>query len=197
MDRRKALERTSWIIGAGVLTPSIIAFLQGCGDSDIPENGKPVALSEFEFSLLGILSDIIIPRTESVSATEANVPEFIDLLLADILDSDVSVRTREGLQEMNALCREKYSESFTDLKGEKQVAFIQKLDNEAFGLVDNTDFGDGIRSKYKSIKGLILTAYYTSEKGVTGNLDYAPVPGVFQSCIDVSDDSRITLGNHM
>lgn len=50
---------------------------------------------------------------------------------------------------------------------------------------------------YRYLKSLILMAYYTSEDGVVKNLEYVVIPGDYQPCIDISDNGKIMVGNHM
>ncbi|WP_236974688.1 gluconate 2-dehydrogenase subunit 3 family protein [Membranihabitans maritimus] len=197
MDRRQALKNTSRIIGAGVFAPAISVFFQGCNDSDIPQDGLPVALSLSQFTTLTILSDIIIPGTKSASASDAKVPEFIDLLVAEIFDSELSNQVQKGLKEIENYIPDSGHHPFSNLSAEEQVLFIQKLDNAAYGKGEVGKFKNDLLENYKSIKGLVLMAYFTSEKGVTENLDYAPVPGEYKACIEAPEEPLITIGNHM
>ena len=76
MKRREALKNLGLATGFVVASPSIISLLQSCTAE--AKTWTPVFLSVEEGVVLANLVDIILPKTDIPSATEVNVPQFID-----------------------------------------------------------------------------------------------------------------------
>lgn len=79
MKRREALKSLGLATGFFVATPPIISLLQSC-TSEV-STWTPEFLSVEEGVVLTNLVDIILPKTDIPSATEVNVPQFIDKYL--------------------------------------------------------------------------------------------------------------------
>ena len=53
-----------------------------------------------------------------------------------------------------------------------------------------TELADAENEFFKTIKSMTLFAYFTSEVGMTQALDYDPLPGKYDPCVKVDDDTR-------
>ena len=80
IKRREAIKKTSLILGVGTLAPSLVSgILSGC-KADKHREWTPQALSEANLSLVRAWIDIIIPETDTPSATQLLVHRFIECL---------------------------------------------------------------------------------------------------------------------
>jgi hypothetical protein len=150
--------------------------------------------------LMAMVSDLVIPRTDTPGAKDAGVGDFVILALAHGLDgtrapmagASISTaldpyRRRDGsLRYLNWL------ESTLDhvaggdfpRHGREQCArWLEKLDADAFA--EGSDF-----SPWKPIKGLILTGYYTSEVGGSRELRYELDPGKWEPNLPLTPEMR-------
>ena len=85
MKRRDALKNLGLATGFFVATPTIVSLLQSC-TSDI-KTWTPEFLSIEQGAVLTKLVDIILPKTDDLpSATELNVPQFIDRYINNVTD---------------------------------------------------------------------------------------------------------------
>jgi hypothetical protein len=115
-------------------------------------------LTEQQLTLIGAIADIIIPRTESPSATDVRVPEFIDVIVSEQYsdaERDAFVAGLAGLAGLSA------SEAAID-------ALEQAADRRAEP-----------QRTYWRLKGLILHGYFTSERVMKDVLKVEIMPGRF------------------
>ncbi len=87
MDRRKALVQMGLSMGYVVAAPTFAGLLQSCKDEKTVE-WLPHLLTEAEGSLLQKLVDVILPKTDTPSASELNVHKFIDYFAAECFEQE-------------------------------------------------------------------------------------------------------------
>lgn len=197
MDRRQALRYTGWIAGTGLLAPGVLAALQSCRNSPEGASWEPKMLTDVQVNQLTLLADTIVPATETPSASEVHVPEFVDLLMADVLSDDQNKSITDGLQELNGSSKGKSVDSFINLTSAQRHELVKKIDDNAFGSESSKDYTTSFLSNYRYLKAMILMAYFTSEEGMKQNLNYVPVPGTYSGCIDLPEDGKVMVGNHI
>ncbi len=72
---------------------------------------EPKQFTPHEWDTVRVLVDLIIPKDErSGSATEAGVPEFMDLMLGD--DPELQTPVRGGLAWLDHECDDRYGKTF-------------------------------------------------------------------------------------
>ena len=86
MKRREALKNIGLAAGVAVATPSILSILQSC-TSDVA-TWTPSFFTEEQGMLLRGFVDTILPKTDTPSGSEVNVPEFIDRYVNEICHND-------------------------------------------------------------------------------------------------------------
>jgi hypothetical protein len=137
--------------------------------------------------LLAIVSDLVIPDTETPGAVAAGVPDFVVLGLEHGLDG-TATRTDAtgGLALLDALAADldrRAGGAFLSAPPDRQAALLGALDAEAFAAGDSA-------APWRKIKDLILTGYYTSEIGASKELRYELTPGRFDPDIPKATSDR-------
>ena len=182
MNRREVLKK-SIVASVGLsLSPAVLLSLESCSKHR-PTTDQPIYLSEKQFDTIWQMAELVLPRTDSPGADDAKVAPFIDQLFGQYFEDDEKVRFENGLEKFIKNCSESFGKSFGDLENEQQLAHLNELDqaNEA-------------DSFFKSVKGIILWAYFTSEPGMK-SMNYLPVPGRYNGCITIDDNEKNLVGN--
>jgi len=193
MDRRKALK----ISGTALLAPGILSVLTGCRNEPRPEGWKPAILTSAQGVTLGQLADTILPRTTTPSASEVDVPYFIDLLMEKVFSEEQSTRISSVLDQMEAESQNSDSTAFGVLDDHQRYELLDRIDQEAYGLTEAGGFEMEFLEGYKFLKSLILTSYFSSEEGRKQNLEYLPIPGDYIDCTEPSEEQIIVAGDHL
>lgn len=185
MDRREALRRTALMMGGMVSAPAILGVLNGCtAKPDLL--WKPVFLKGDEASVVSIVSEIIIPRTDTPGAQDAGVPAFIDQMLKEVYSEEDQKFFLDGLAAFNAEANKAYGDEFVDLTDEEQAALVKKLHDAAVEAENTTDPAPK-RPFILMMKELTMLGFFTSEPGATQVLQYEAVPGAYKGCIPLSE----------
>ena len=138
---------------------------------------------------LKALADMIIPRTDTPSASDAGVSQFIDLVLTECYDVPERTHFLDGLSDVDAQSRTLFNKNFTDCSTEQKGKLLTELGAKMLeGTVPSSRRRSVQRPAppktnfYADFRRLALTAYYTSEPGATQELHYEVIPEQYQGC---------------
>jgi len=117
VTRRDALKAFAVVSVAGFIdvgAPQLERTLRAVESLDQGQAYTPKFFTRHEWQMVRLLADYVIPRdTRSGSATEAKVPEFMDVLLADKDATEASkISMRGGLAWLDNESRSRFSKTF-------------------------------------------------------------------------------------
>lgn len=175
MNRREALSRAAILLGGAISASTVAAIMSGCkADPKASTN----YLSNSEEALLNELCDLILPKTDTPSATEAGVPAFIHTIMQDCTPAADRNAFVAGLQQLDA-----DAGRFVKMRPEDKQAFLKKLDTDASAAGDKATPS---QATWRKLKELTVVGYFTSEIGASEVLEYVPVPGKYEPCITLA-----------
>ena len=174
VGRREAVRRLT-MGGLGVAAlPAWVEALAGIAEaraleppvpSSSPEGWKPKFLDAHQDQTVTVISELIIPETDTPGAKAALVNRFIDGVLAAAAEPERREFVR-GLRFMDGRSQELFGADFVRAQPDEQTALLTILSSEK-----NRAFDDEIgRDFWKAIKAMTVTGYYTSEIGVRQEL---------------------------
>lgn len=161
---------------------------------------QPVPLSNTGFSkddvaLLNEMGEVILPKTDTPGAKEANVGATMAVLVADCYTPVLQKTFKQGVLDINKRCKEAYGKDFLLLSAEQRTALFNTLDTEAKaanlakGLSANLEMsrpnhwepGDAYPAPhyFTLLKQLTLYCFFTSKVGATKVLRYVAIPGYY------------------
>lgn len=153
------VDRRALLFGTMGLAAS--AFLWGCAKDEQP--GK---LSSAQMKILSQVCDLVIPRTDTPGAVDVGVHTFVALAFAHGLGGTGDAGSPSAPPDND------YAAWLEKSVGNAPAETLPDIDAAAFA--------EGAPpSPWKTIKGLILTGYFTSEAGATNALRYELIPGRF------------------
>jgi hypothetical protein len=196
MDRRELLKLVTLATG-GVLIGGQM-FLSGCKND--PKLGG-VAFSAEDISFLDEVGETILPKTNTPGAKQAQVGEFMKVMVNDCYDETDQKTFHEGISRLNEACEKMHKTSFMEASPEQKQSLLISLDKEAKEYQKKkNDFDKEQRQKEKEekdkgnkdfkkermqshyftmFKQLTITGFFTSKIGATEALRYMPVPGKY------------------
>lgn len=184
MNRREALRTIGLGTGLVVLSSPLLAMLQGCTSEK--ETWLPRFLSVEEGQFLTRVVDIIIPKTEGLpSATEVNVPEFIDIYWDEVFLGDERQKQKTAIAKMVASVKSNYNvdlEKVTDAQYKEVLdTYILKkgeIDPQRDVNPNNSDFVTDYEL-FDGLKWMTINAYCGSEQVAENVLFYDPIPAQY------------------
>lgn len=195
MNRRQVLQfvaGTAFAVpGLAFLTPDerlgVARKLHGRVNAKEQASG---ALDEHRYATVASIAEIILPETDTPGAKSVQVPQFIDLLLAEsLLEKDRDLLLA-GLGAIDARAHAAHGADFIALTQVQQVALLQELDAAALGpdkpaaTSAQAAAGEAERG-FAMLKELTLYGYFTSQAVMKNILATPIVPGKFDGCIPV------------
>jgi len=184
MNRREALRNIGLGTGFVMLSSPLLTMLQGC--TEARETWIPQFLSVEEGQFLTRIVDIIIPKTEGLpSATEVNVPEFIDTYWNEVLLEDERKKQKQAISKMVESVKFENNKEIGEISDEayKEVLDVYILnkgdiDPQRDANPNNSDF----ITDYELLDGLkwmTINAYCASERVGENVLNYDPIPAQY------------------
>lgn len=158
------LNRRSFITGVTALMGSALAISACDAAVDYNAGAREEILSTEQLQMVERVANIIIPDTDTPGAAKAGVHNYINHMVAKFMTDNERAAFIKGLSDFNAA-----SSGFLSLSPESQVAAVSTVDDN----MKKDKF-------YRTLKGLVVTGYYTSEIGATEELIYDPVPGQYR-----------------
>ena len=153
MKRREALKNLGLATGFFVATPSIISLLQSCTAE--AKTWTPEFLSIDEGVVLTNLVDIILPKTDIPSATEVNVPQFIDKYFNEVYEDDDQAKVKTAFSNI--------------------IAILKPNSENAIDKVTQEDY----KALLNNLKWMTINTYRTTQEIGENVLAYDPVPGAY------------------
>lgn len=147
-------------------------------------NWNPVFLDEHQNETLIVLSDLILPATDTPGAKEALVNRYIDLVLA----AERSEAQRKFLSALGYIDGEsirQYKKAFRYLTREEQDDLLHQVSypRAASNWTGETPAADPGHAHFEELKQRIVFAYYSSSTGERElGWDGAVLHGVYQGC---------------
>jgi gluconate 2-dehydrogenase gamma chain len=192
MDRREAIQRAALIMGYAITGPALVGVLNGCKSS--PELAfKPELLNEDQASIVSIVSELIIPRTETPGAIDVGVPSFIDQMVKNVYPQESKDKFLKDLNEFNEGARKDHRKTFLECNDDEQLAYFTAQHTDAINKTTGSGstgwWNAGMASNkpfVMELKELTLLGFFTSEAGATQVLQYKQVPGPYQGCVPLT-----------
>ena len=165
MNRREALSRLGLLTGGALSASTLSGLLAGCSTPPAA-NYTLQFLSEPQFSRVAAIANAIIPDTDTPGAVKAGVDRFVDNMLANYYPQSEAQWFASSLDAFAAAFN-------ADVLTQDELAqVVQRQDDNAFA--EGADSADPTVRFYRRLKGLIVSGYYTSEIGMTEELQLKP-----------------------
>jgi hypothetical protein len=131
-----------------------------------------------QFTLLALVADTILPRTDSPSATDVDAHTTVDSMVGQVFDANAKANFKS---RWSTLQKHLEQMQFSQLNAEQQLAALQTLE-----LNQDAAFGDA-RQGFIEVKQHLIAYYLSSEEIGEKFLNYLPIPGNYQPCISIND----------
>ena len=180
MDRRSALGLLSAAAAAATVPDELLSVGRSLHQRIV--NGTRRVLNAQQDATLLVLTDLILPATDTPGAKAAGVNAFIDLLLAEWVDPEDKDRFLKGLADVDARARAAFGKDFIQGTPEQQTPLLVALDDEAARWKASPEATRGPEPFYRMLKWVTLFGFFTSEVGATQEEHYAIIPGRYVPC---------------
>ena len=156
--------------------------LTACGGVANVLSTRPGSAARFytseEYALVTRISDLIIPRTETPGAVDANVPGYMDGLMTDWANNETKNAHRTALRQIKVELDRRASGNFLGASDSAAEQSLVSFDAAAFAEDVDT-------SGYKRVKGYVSQSYFATEDGATEELKWVAFPGRWDPSVEI------------
>ncbi|WP_324024473.1 gluconate 2-dehydrogenase subunit 3 family protein [Maribacter sp. BPC-D8] len=206
MDRRRVLKNMGMSLGYMVATPTLLSIVQSC-KSEPALTWTPEFLAQNEGSVLSKLVNLILPKTDTPSATEVQVDIFIDRFAKDVMEKEqqdffkmsmnkfidkaLADSGKEKAEDLTAEDLEPVLASSLKYNKDQQTEMFESINNYTKAITDGgTAKLDDEVSRFafaNNLRGMTIWGYKASEYVGEEVLAYLPVPGEYVPCGDLQE----------
>ena len=209
MERREAVKYISILLGGAVIGAD--AFLSGCKT----KTGSTTDWTTEDVAYLNEIGETILPRTSTPGAKDANVGQFMTVMVNDCYVEADQKAFREGLEKLNDASDKKFGKNFMSITPQQRTQLLTEIDKEAkdyqkkvgeFNNAENKKEKDekakGNQNYVKQhmaphyftmMKQLTLLGFFTSEVGMKQAVRYIPVPGRYEGCVPYKKGDKVIV----
>jgi hypothetical protein len=196
MQRRDVLK----FLAAGAIAPAAVPELFAFFQDAHPASGYALrTLNPHQNATVVLMSEMIIPETDTPGATGARVNEFIDVILTEWATEEDRNHFLEGLANVDKQSNELFSKDLVDASPAQQLALLRALDETVpMGPPRPARHGNTVPewdtqlkgNFFTVFKGITLHGYYTSEVGFSRELGLQIIPGAQHGCVPVAIEKK-------
>ena len=146
-------------------------------------------LTSDDLALIGEVSELIIPTTDTGGALAAGVPAFVKMMLSDWFNEAERENFVSGMHEFSEGALKKHGKKFTELTASKKDQYFGELLAKAEGgaSANRTPF-------VVLMKRLTIFGYYSSELGATTELRQRIAAAKYEPAAVVKPGDRADSG---
>jgi len=175
------LNRRAMLLGAVVLVGGAAALSRLVGKPGSARGDAARPLDAEQFALLELISEVIIPTTDTPGAIVAGVPAFIRQILVEWGSEHSRAEVAGVLEAIEKRTWTRFGAAFFECTPDRRLEVVSAFDSERLAANDPA---------YRKFKHLVLLGYYQSEIGATQELRFELVPGAWRSCVPLSEIGR-------
>ncbi|MEH6548685.1 MAG: gluconate 2-dehydrogenase subunit 3 family protein [Pseudomonadales bacterium] len=190
MNRREAIKSLGIALGLS-LSPALVRALS---NPELSVHEKP--LDQQYAKLIEVLSELVIPTTDTPGAIAAGVPEFINGIVSNWYTPAERDIFLSGLVDLNAEAQQQYGAPYVDLTEGQQILLLEAAELAASeyqsddGMAMMLNLDEDLSPFFIKLKELVIVGYYTSEIGASQELNYNPMPMSYKGDIPLTDVGR-------
>jgi hypothetical protein len=193
MQRREALRLLASAAALPLLSREAFSMFRALHEQ-LPEQPVLKTLNPHQNATVTVISELIIPQTNTPGAKAARVNEFIDLILTEWYDEDEKSTFLNGLADVDVRARDLFGKDFSECGEKQQVELLQALDDElaASRAEPGSRRRRGVppeRNFFFMIKQLTLIGYYTSQVGFEQELHGEIIPSRHAGCVPLQEEA--------
>ena len=156
----KSISRRNWVKGMALATLGSVVF------TDLKAANAPsIQWSADQDQLLQAWMGVIIPESSIPGAVSLGVPAYVKVMLRDCYEPTTATTLIKVLAALPSI--EKVTES------EKEQLFFQ---------IEQGKQGSDAQKAMKTLKGLTIQGYTTTEYVMVNHFNYVMAPGFFNGC---------------
>lgn len=132
-----------------------------------------------QLTVLVDVADIMIPSTDTPSASEAHVIAVLDAMMLTWAGTETKGRYTSFIKQLEQLALDTFQTAYTECSTADRTTLVTQIDQRSFDKQSSE-----LSKNYRKLKEMIFHIYYTSE---AANPDYLAIPGTYKGCLSKAE----------
>jgi glucoside 3-dehydrogenase (cytochrome c) hitch-hiker subunit len=191
MKRRQALKLLAATAALPLLSHNAFSLFRAVHD-DLPQTAGLRTLNPHQNATITVMSELIIPQTDTPGAKAARVNEFIDVILTDWYEDGERANFLTGLADIDTRSQTLFTKDFVSASPEQQTQLLTELDKDVTRVQSTGrrhQRNPGKEEFFVSMKQLTLVGYYTSQIGFEQELHQSIIPPRHAGCAPLTPEA--------
>ncbi|WOH36159.1 gluconate 2-dehydrogenase subunit 3 family protein [Thalassotalea fonticola] len=185
MSRRRFLKQAAIVLGASISTSVTAAVLKGASNKVTSNMSK---LSSQQLSALTLLSERIIPKTDTPGAIDAGVPDFINIIVSQWYNDEERLAFFSGLKAMDSFCIKQCNCPLVQASPVQLDSVLTEFEMQAVKhekalhettTHEKTSPEQTSKPIFTTLRELVVVGFFTSKVGATQALVHNHMAGKF------------------
>ncbi|KMT64849.1 gluconate 2-dehydrogenase subunit 3 family protein [Catenovulum maritimum] len=142
-----------------------------------------------QLTLLTDVAEIMIPKTNTPGATDANVIAVLDAMMLTWAGKKTKQQFNFCINQISQIAKNTFSAYYTEITLSDRRALIEQLDANSFAQTDTE-----LSASYRKLKKIIFHIFYTSEEA---NPDFILVPGGYKGSLTKTELDEINKRGYL
>ena len=184
MNRREILKFAASLTGSALIAPlsaNLLNNLTASRSASIAGNGsltQPEFFSPQQFTLITHIMDVILPRTDSPSASDVKTNWIMDNMFNTVFKDKYKMRFMKNFKLLETHLAKQH---FLNQSASSQLAMLLELETE------HKDKRDNVHRAFTDIKQQTISYYLATETIAEQHLNYLPIPGAYTACVSLEE----------
>lgn len=167
ISRKEAIKRSALLLGVTMSSSLVASLLKGCALEKELE-WSPEAFDIRQLQAAADFAEVLLPRTETPGAKDAQVERILDQLVSGYLSGEESEFIKRNLDTMA-------DDQFNSMAFEEQNRYV----------ADMAHSEGETHLFFRRFKQLAMLGFFSSKIGATQLLNYDEIPGIYEGCISL------------
>lgn len=130
MTRREVIKQTALLTGYALTASMMQGILNGCQSTTSHADWKPTYFTQEQADLISAAAERILPRTGTPGALDAGVPEYIEMMVKNVLRPREREAFLLGVKSFNPNAIDAFGKPFLKLTTEEQEQVLMKMESK-------------------------------------------------------------------
>jgi hypothetical protein len=193
MERRDAIQRMALAMGYTLTAPALASLVSSC-DYDPKVYWSPTVLTKHQAASLEAVCEAILPATDTPGAKDLGVPRFLDSFISMVMSDEDKAKFKTELDQFMVDCETEYGKPFELCDATEQKAYLDQLEADnpfqypriwGTAMLPSPD-----KNFFGRLKDMVVWGYFSTELAAETLLAYDPIPGKYEPCTTISNDTR-------
>jgi|SaaInl59LU_5_DNA_1037362.scaffolds.fasta_scaffold01547_6 hypothetical protein len=184
MNRREILKFAASLTGSAIIAPlsvNLLTNLTANSSANLAGKGSLTQLAFFtpeQFTLITHIMDVILPRTDSPSASDVKTNWIMDNMFNTVFEDKYKMRFIKNLKLLQTHLAKQH---FSNESSSSQLAILLELETAPKEQRDN------VHRAFTDIKQQTISYYLATETIAEQHLNYLPIPGAYTACVSLEE----------